>query len=520
MTTLPIETGMGPTLRGEAMFGAARELAQIGGSLAAAGLLVVNLDAPGPSARGRLREVIESAIETALERRGAAPPGVGASSDLDASLSDQLYRARHVGARGLALRIAPLEGAANLAGALDAEDSAVVRWWLAATAERPVVLLIDEANRTIGAYGPPAPLEKLLARASGPESETETDAEIVTPTATEPEPATPTATATATQTEPATETPTALATDPDPEPATLRIAVAAPAPPPTSATEPAPPLPEPSEWRAWAAELDAAKGPKPLAAIERLFVSRYVPLSDVVARGGGDAAARATLSSWGASFAKSYTEAFGALRVTGKRPMMVLDVPQLATRIARLHGAKSTQLVLVDAMRFDLGLRVHDRMRRALGGDAACTERLLLWSALPTTTPTQMDLLARGPDGLAGRGEPSEREEPIARGRGITTLRRVKVGPRDVLKLDVAEARLRETGPSIPARLDAIADEASAALVAHARALQPRTLLFVFGDHGFRLEPFEDGTGPAHHGGATPDEVLVPAFAWMIGGIH
>src|SRR5690606_34253385 len=110
--------------------------------------------------------------------------------------------------------------------------------------------------------------------------------------------------------------------------------------------------------------------------------------------------------------------------------------PQLASRLARLHGARSTQLVLVDGMRFDVGLRVHDLMRAELGADAACTERLLLWAALPTNTPTQLDLLAKGPDGLASF-EPSEREEHFTRGRGLTTLRRVKVGPRDVLKLDV-----------------------------------------------------------------------------------
>src|SRR5262249_45960704 len=122
-----------------------------------------------------------------------------------------------------------------------------------------------------------------------------------------------------------------------------------------------------SECRVWATELDAARGPKPLAVIERLFVSRYVPLAEAVARGETDAAARAVLASWSISFAKSYTEAFGALRVTGKRPLMVLDAPQMANRIGRLHGAKSTQLVLVDAMRFDLGLRVHERLRPALG---------------------------------------------------------------------------------------------------------------------------------------------------------
>lgn len=500
MTALPTDTETSPSPRGEALFTSPTDQVRLASALESAGLVQATVDAPEPSARGRLREVIEAAIESALEERGAAPPGLGASSDLDASLSDQLFRARHIGANGLAIHLGSLVGMTNLAGALDAEDSAVLRWWIAATAERPVVLLLCESNRHLGAYGPPIPLERLLPSKQKATNGARRPAKMPEPRPAEPPPET----APATPSEP----PVAeSASDPTPE---------APLTAPAAAR---PPLPEPAEWRAWAAELDAAKGPKPLGAIERLFVSRYVPLTEVLARGGGDAAAQRAVENWSSSFARSYGEAFGALRITGKRPMMVLDVPQLASRIARLHGARSTQLVLVDSMRFDVGLRVQELMREALGSDAACTERLLLWSALPTTTPTQLDLLAKGPDGLASF-EPSEREEHFTRGRGLTTLRRVKVGPRDVLKLDVIEARLREPGAPWPERLDALAEEAADALVAHARLLQPRTMMFVFGDHGFRIETSARGSSPAQQGQATPDEVLVPGFAWIIGGVH
>jgi hypothetical protein len=213
-------------------------------------------------------------------------------------------------------------------------------------------------------------------------------------------------------------------------------------------------------------------------------------------------------------------EGFGALKITGKRPRMVLDAPQLSAQIARLHGAKSTQLVMVDAMRFDLGVRVHDRMRDALTSQATCTERLLLWSALPTTTPMQLELLARGPEALASRSPPSDREEPGLRGKTSATLRRIKVGGRDILKLDLVESRIRECGPPLSERLDAIAEEVSASLSAHARNLAPRTLMFIFGDHGFRMDPSDEGTRAATSGGASPEEVLVPAFAWLVGDVH
>src|SRR6186713_2799 len=126
------------------------------------GYLSVVLSPPGPGQRGELALVISEAIDGALEQRGACPPGIGAASDLGASLSDQLYRARLVELRGLALALPTLEGIANLAGALDAEDSAVLRWWMAATRERPVRVYIDAKNRYAGVYDRPTPLQNLL----------------------------------------------------------------------------------------------------------------------------------------------------------------------------------------------------------------------------------------------------------------------------------------------------------------------------------------------------------------------
>ncbi len=126
-------------------------------------LLLATFAPPGPAARGRLALVLEEAVEQALSARGAPPPGVGASSDLDASLSDQLYRARLTGFAGLAIALPTLEGIANLAGALDAEDSAVLRWWIAAARERAVRLYVDARDRFLGVYGEPVRLDALLA---------------------------------------------------------------------------------------------------------------------------------------------------------------------------------------------------------------------------------------------------------------------------------------------------------------------------------------------------------------------
>lgn len=247
-----------------------------------------------------------------------------------------------------------------------------------------------------------------------------------------------------------------------------------------------------------------------------------MPLLGAAARGEVDAAVRGVLDAWRTSFEHSYREAFASLRVTGKRPPMVLDAPEIAARIGRLNGARAVKLLLVDAMRFDLGERLAARVGHAAGGRAMCIERPLLWSALPTTTPTQLALIARGPEALKDQPPPTEREPDIARGRAISTLRRERAGSREVMKLDLVEARIRAQGPPLDERLDSIADEIAPIVSRYIEGLAPRTLLLIFGDHGFRMLNGPDArtTAPATQGGASPEEVLVPAYAWLVDGVH
>jgi len=615
--------------RGDVRFVDAAERAELEARATGSGLLLVPIEPPRPALRGRLALLIESAVEEQLERRGAPPPGVGASSDLDASLSDQLYRARLVGSAGLAISLHTVEGIANLAGAIDAEDSAVLRWWVAATHERPVHLYLAQNDRSVGVYGEPVALASLLGSTAMPSPDrsspiaapevrqsaatmelselppcvAEIAARIVVREARDPTPSPTPVTSepvndaealmqamaalfaddgTPSESAPSVteDVPAVFAVEPhadriDPEEALASDAAAeevgSMAPPPVEpfcsppppavvetagepSTEEAPvPVVEPEpelepvaiaaseaetldppakkesapldpnaalEWRRWMQELESTRGPKPLAVVERTFVSAYVPLTDALARGvAGDEAVPAA-ATWAKSFERSYSEAFDALRVRGKRPTMVLDVPDLALRIGRLHGARSAQLILVDGMRFDLGLRINERMRPLLGQHAALTERLLLWSALPSTTAMQLELIGRGPQGLRELTEQTDSEVPVARGRAAATFRRIRAGQREVLKLDLVESAMSVPGGPLAERLDDLADEAAEALAGHLLRLPPRTLALVFGDHGFTLEPVGGGTGAARSGGASPEEVLVPAFAWLVGSVH
>ncbi len=537
------------------------------------GFLTVQLDSPGPGHRGRLGVMIEAAIEHALERRGACPPGVAAATDLALSLADQMYRARLVELRGVALGLGTLGGMADIDHTLDTEDSAVLRYLLTAAALHPLRLYLNAADRGLRVFTVPIALHELMpgsaphaivcletaqppqvapavARSSSAMEQTQQPPQVAPAEFDEEQLEAATLVPPHVQvaeTRAAREVLEALTPPPSSESgidlsppdlaafSTPPPVVAKALPPPLAEDEapfepsPIPPEPfargplyasAPADWRAWADELTLARGPKPLSVIERMFVSAYVPLADAVARGIGDASARQVLTTWATSFEQSYKEAFAALRVRGKRPSMVLDIPEIALRIGRLHGARRVELIAVDGMRFDLGLRVEQRVRWRMAQEVALTERLLLWSALPSTTAVQLELLGRGAEALkTWTGEVST-EIPVARGQNARTPRRVKVGHRDLLKLDLVEARLMDPGGSEAARLDDLADELAEVLSAQLARLPARTLAIVFGDHGFKLDAMDSGTTSAKSGGASPEEVLVPAFAWLVGGVH
>ena len=549
-----------------------------------AGVAAVGALGAASTLRARLREAIDEAVEGALAMRGALPPSVCADAEeVGASIRDQVFRASALGLAGIALVLPRLR---EIAGAeLDPVDAEALHAWLVASREGPVVLVLDEADRSVRARMPVT-----LAQAFGASSEGSRPARLRVPPPSEPE-GRPAAQAPearpmpeqAIQRADAPKAPELVArmadAPPSPEPSILRVERAderaearrapelpirridarpAPLPEPQkdearfpeppavereearftlqpAAQKPAPQREEEpragaaaeralsaAERRTFAMELDNARGPKPVRIIEELFVSRYIPLLASVARGEADAFVRGVVDAWRSSFEHSYRESFATIRVTGKRPPMVFDAPEVAAKLGRLNGARVIRLVLVDGMSFDLGERAMDRLRGLVSANAVCVERTLLWSALPSTTPQQIALLARGAEGLREDAPPSNEESEIARGRAISTIRRERVGAREVMRLDCVEARLKNAGPPYDERLDGIAEEAAQALARFMEGQQPRTMLFIFGDHGFRMAQTPDGrsTSPATQGGASPEEVLVPAYAWLVGGVH
>jgi hypothetical protein len=453
-------------------FGSPDQRDAAGLRLAKRGMVLVELEGIAPSMGGHVGDAIRASIERELAARGAAGPDESLAG-FDAHLTDQLNRARSVGASGIAIVLGPLRRAVGSLGALDPIDCHTLRSITRIAADRPIVLLLDESDRTTPGFGDPSALAEILQ-------------------------------------------PAARASAPVPAPGSAPAP--APAPPLTSRhTAGASIVHREEPWRTWTLQLAAAKGPQPLAALERLFAESYMPLCNAIARGLDDPRARAAQDEFRAAFAKSYSDAFPTLAVSAKRPRMVLDAHEVAARVARLHGARSTRLLLVDGMRWDLSRLIEQQVAGTMGPRASVTDELVLWSALPTTTMRQLETIARGLDALRSPTPLEEHADadPL-RGRTSEYVRRLRVGPRELYKLDLVQARLQEAGTDALLALPDIADVASQIVVRHAETLAPRTLLFVFGDHGFIV----DRTGTATHGGASPEEVLCGAFGLLVGDVH
>jgi hypothetical protein len=269
-------------------------------------------------------------------------------------------------------------------------------------------------------------------------------------------------------------------------------------------------------WRSWAIALSAARGAQPLAAFERLFAESYVPLANAVDAGLDDPRAVRAYDEFRRSFERSYTDAFAAFGATNRRPRLVMDAFDLAAKQARLSNARAAQVLLVDSLRFDIGSIVKAELVRELAGTATLAAEMLLWSALPTTTMRQLETLARGMDALRAPAH----DEPLEslRGRAAEVVRRMRVGSREIGKLDLVASMLdaANRGGDVTGALGAIGVATAEALARHVSTLPARTLVFIVGDHGFTL----DRRGEVQTGGASPEEVLVPAQAWLIGDVH
>lgn len=502
------------SLRGGVVFASAEEQLQRCTELLGRGALLITMPPPSADARGRLGDVLEELVERELARMGAPSPYLAAwcamPEDAQARLADQLFRTRTVGATGLVIAMGSLRDIAR--PTLTTDDSATLRWLAETTADVPLILLIDDSDLLLLGHSAPMPLGLLLSEGRRPafvpeaassrpepasESELECEADLEPDLEPEVIEVIETAPVTIDTVEPAEPEP---APEPAPrEPAHLarRVAAGVPESTPNDA------------WRTWAIALSGTRGAQSLAAFEKLFIESYVPLTRAIAEGLDDARALRAHDDFRRSFERSYADAFATFPLTNRRPRLVMDAYDLASRQARLGSARMSHVLIVDSMRFDVGCMVRDALARETAGLATLTAETLLWSALPTTTIRQIETFARGIDAL--RDPPREEPSDSLRGRAAEVVRRMRVGSRELYKLDLVASMLESGQP-----FESIANATAEALARHISTLPPRTLLFIVGDHGFTT----DRRGQVTSGGGSPEEVLVPAQAWLVGDLH
>lgn len=543
----PDTDGAAPRLRGEVELGSAEHRERRAVELLGEGALVVRVPSPTRAERGRLGAYIDDAIEGKLLALGASGPYPG----VDDTLGDQLFRARAIGASGIVLSLDPLR--AIRSPALTPEDSTTLATLAYATRSRSFVFLLDDDDADAPAYGRPVPLLALLdprlvatvpaprpsVPASAPPLPAQADErrELVESRAI---PTSTTAAPTDDTIDGDTEHDDAPPTVSEPAPVLLEAAARKERRDEPEAAraietddEPAVELPtyEPVDrdvTLGHARALADLRGPQPLSVLKSCFLSHYLPLGEILfeARAHGvdvEPRVAAVHTGFRRNFERAYSDAFPTFALTGKRPKMVLDAFEEATRLARASGARSTSLLLVPGLRVDLGRRAHDALLQMLPEDAE-VESGLLFAALPTTSARQEDTLARGAAALASP-RPDE-SLPDAEWHARGALRRVRMGARDIFSLDTIaafRAAPLARGPRLVGEVAALVDTLAGSIARHAHGLvsgksplgprtPERTLLYVFGDHGFVLH--EDGR--TQDGGATPEEVIVPYFAYVL----
>jgi len=293
---------------------------------------------------------------------------------------------------------------------------------------------------------------------------------------------------------------------------------ASPEPPSAASREPLTPQPpraagperiEPERIQrcvVWANQLQGMSGPKVHGSIEKAFITTYLPLCREIAAGVAPAEAAAGARKWAEGFAQGYASAFRQLNARPRRPLMVKDVVDVGLRWLGQHYARQCQLLLVNGLRFDLGQRLNEELEQRLGQGAVCADQCVLWSALPSNADAQQ------------LGEPGviRRSRSEAKPASLPVIEPLRVGNRSLFKLDHVPGDLTRSGEPEGSRLERLARELADVIVPWMRQQPPETLMVVFGDHGFHWQAHPAGTSAAQCGGALPEQVLVPASAWLL----
>lgn len=510
--------------------------------------VLVRLGSPTHEQRDTLERFVVDGIEAELGRLGAAPPGWRYDEGIEAIAADQLYRARLLGHAGLALRFESLTALADVDGQLGSEDSRTIRRLMFMAEREPVQLYLPQRCAELRIIGDPEPLAAWLPQSSEPGRVPTIEydepgsaawaalgaehpgASLMPPRieaflGADDTPVPPSVSFDAVEREASSVAPDSDA-DPETLPSPLERLQALDGIAPGAEDTTAPALPEghPSEPASarpnelgrleperiqrcvtWASQLQGMNGPKAHGSIEKAFITSYLPLCREIAAGIAPSETAAAARKWAEGFAQGYASAFRQLGSRPRRPMMVKDVVDVGVRWLGQHHARQCQVLLVSAMRFDIGQRLNEELERRLGQGAVCADQCVLWTALPSNADAQQ----LGEPGIVRRrGEARPASPPL--------IEPLRVGNRSLFKLDHLPNDLARAGEPEAARLERLARELGEVIVPWMQEQPPETLTVVFGDHGFTWQAQPGGTSAAQCGGALPEQVLVPASAWLL----
>jgi hypothetical protein len=491
--------------------------------------VVVALPEPRREHTGGLEAFVLGAIEHELGRRGAAPLGWQHDECLEAKLADQLYRTRLLGAGGLALRFSRLDAIADTSGQLNGDDSDTLRQLLALAEREPLQLYLPEPVAALLVVGEPRRLSDWLTAGSRAGSVATIEYE---PSPTSDEAQSPTkpgpdlwgpplveafvaSNASSESAEDSLSQATSgvtfadhpIAPGDDSEPGAKAAAETSHGLPPSSQG-----AQQTQRCVAWMAQLQNMSGPKVHGSVERAFLTAYLPLSREVATGRAPRETQAVVEKWAEGFAHSYATAFKSLNLRAKRPKMVRDVVDVGVRWLGQHRARQCQLLLVSGMRFDLGQRLNEEIERRLPGRVACADQTILWAALPSNGESQ-----HVGDAPARSARPAVRMSSDPTTPSGSAIESLRIGARELFRLDQISSDLAKPGEAEAVRLQRLATTLADHVVPWIGEQPPETLIVIFGDHGFHWQTTETGTSPAQRGGALPEQVLVPASAWLVG---
>jgi len=179
------------------------------------------------------------------------------------------------------------------------------------------------------------------------------------------------------------------------------------------------------------------------------------------------------------------------------RPMMIQDIPSMLSRKRNVPDYHKVCYVLMDGMRWDLWEYIKVHFFAKMPNFFRTVREGAVWSGLPTSTGSQLEKFE---EALCSSGN--------------------RVDDNAVWKISGVDEKIHSEKGPLTHLFANVVNYLEIDVLLRFRDLPPRTLLFVFSDHGFVENPsFSRGKkydSPRYiHGKDSPFEVIVP-WAWIM----